>query len=260
MDFFHMQYNEIKVFLFILIRIGVILFLMPFFNSRVIPVTVKAGFTIILAMILFPVCGPYTGVYPDTTLGMINVIIGEFVIGMILGLLVQLFFEGIRIMGQIVGFEIGFSIANVLDPQSGFQTSILSNIAYLLAIILFLILNGHHIILNAIRDSFAIIQPGSVSLNKQVFHEVMRRSGEMFVISVQIGAPVISAILFIQLAFGLITRLIPQMNIMVVAFPVQIATGLIFFGISLWVLLHFMEKDVNNLNSRLINMMFLIKG
>ncbi|MGB5157850.1 flagellar biosynthetic protein FliR [Desulfobacterium sp. N47] len=260
MDLLNIQYNEIKIFLFILIRVGVILFLMPFFNSRIIPVPVKAGLTIILAMILFPVSGPYTGVYPDTTWGMFGLIIGELITGMILGLMTQFFFEGIRMMGQIAGMEIGFSIANVLDPQSGFQTSILSNIAYLLAIVLFLILNGHYIILNAIRESFAIIQPGSVHLTQQVFKEMLHRSGEMFVIAIQIGAPVISAILFIQLAFGLITRLLPQMNVMVVAFPLQIVTGLIFFGISLWVMLHFIEKYVQTLDRQLINMMYFLRG
>ncbi|MBU4010387.1 MAG: flagellar biosynthetic protein FliR, partial [Proteobacteria bacterium] len=213
-----------------------------------------------LAMVLFPVSGPYTGVYPESTVGILGLIIGELIIGMILGLLVLFFFEGIRIMGQLAGMEIGFSIANVLDPQSGAQTSILSNIAYLMAIVLFLILNGHHIILNAIRESFAILQPGSVHLNKKVFQEVLHRSGEMFVISVQIGAPVIAAILFIQLAFGLITRLLPQMNVMVVAFPVQIVTGLIFFGISLWVMLHSIEKYLGNMDKLLINMMLHIRG
>ncbi|MBU1052884.1 MAG: flagellar biosynthetic protein FliR [Proteobacteria bacterium] len=260
MDLLNIQYSEIKIFLFILIRIGVILFMMPFFSSKVIPVMVKAGLTIILAIILFPVSGPYTAVYPDSPLGMGILIIGELIIGLILGLLVQLFFEGIRIMGQIAGMQIGFSIANVLDPQSGIQSSILSNIAYLLAIVLFLILNGHHIIFNAIRESFAIIQPGSVHINKQVFTEVLKRSGEMFSIAIQIGAPVIATILFIQIAFGLITRLLPQMNVMVVAFPVQIATGLIFFGISLWVMLHFIEKYLGNLNTQLIKTMFLING
>jgi flagellar biosynthetic protein FliR len=185
---------------------------------------------------------------------------GELVIGMILGLLVQMFFEGVRMMGQLAGIETGFSIANVLDPQSGAQSSIMSNMAYLIALILFLLLNGHHILLNAIKESFAIIQPGSVSLNRHVFNEIMKSSGDMFIISVQISAPVIAAILFVQVAFGLITRLIPQMNIMVVAFPVQIVTGLFFFGVSLWVMLKFMESYVGGLERQLMNMMMLIKG
>ncbi|MBU2621893.1 MAG: flagellar biosynthetic protein FliR [Proteobacteria bacterium] len=260
MDLIHLQYNEIKIFLFILIRVGVILYLLPFFNSRVIPVLTKAGLALIISMILFPVSGSQIGSFPDTLWGMSGLVMVELIIGVILGLFVQMFFEGVRMMGQLAGIETGFSIANVLDPQSGAQASILSNMAYLIAIILFLILNGHHILLNAIRESFAIIQPGSISLNKQVFNEIIKSSGGMFVIAVQISAPVIAAILFVQVAFGLITRLIPQMNIMVVAFPVQIITGLFFFGISLWVMLQFMEIYVGGLDRQLMNMMMWIKG
>jgi len=260
MDLMHLQYNEIKLFLFILIRVGVILFLLPFFNSRVIPVLTKAGLTLILTVILFPVSSSYAVTFPDTIRGMATLVMGELIIGMILGLLVQMFFEGVRMMGQLAGIETGFSIANVLDPQSGAQSSIMSNMAYLIALLLFLLLNGHHILLNAIKESFAIIQPGSVSLNRQVFNEIIKSSGDMFIIAVQISAPVIAAILFVQVAFGLITRLIPQMNIMVVAFPVQIVTGLFFFGVSLWVMLKFMESYVGGLERQLMNMMMLIKG
>lgn len=260
MDLIHLQYNEIKIFLFILIRVGVLLFLLPFFNSRVIPVLTKAGLALILTMILFPVSSSQIGSFPDTLWGISSLVMGELIIGMILGMLVQMFFEGIRIMGQLAGIETGFSIANVLDPQSGIQSSIMSNMAYLIALLLFLILNGHHVFLNAIRESFAIIQPGSVSLNRQIFNEIMKSSGDMFIIAVQISAPVIAAILFVQVAFGLITRLIPQMNIMVVAFPVQIVTGLFFFGVSLWVMLQFIERYVGGLNRQLMNMMMWIKG
>ena len=260
MDLINLQYHEIKVFLFILVRVGVILFLLPFFNSRVIPVLTKAALALILTVLLFPVSGRHIGSFPDTLWGMFGLIAGELIIGMILGLLVQMFFEGIRMMGQLAGIETGFSIANVLDPQSGAQSSILSNMAYLIALVLFLILNGHHIILNAIRESFAIIQPGSVNLSKQVFNGLLQSSGDMFIIAIQISAPVIASVLFVQVAFGLITRLIPQMNIMVVAFPVQIVTGLLFFGISLGVMLQFMERYVGGLDRQLMNMMALIKG
>ncbi|RPH51303.1 MAG: flagellar biosynthetic protein FliR [Desulfobacteraceae bacterium] len=260
MDLVNLQHDEIKVFLFILIRVGIILFLLPFFNSRVIPVLTKAALSLILTVLLFPVSGPHIGNFPGTLWGMSGLIAGEFIIGMILGLLVQMFFEGVRMMGQLAGIETGFSIANVLDPQSGAQSSILSNMAYLISLVLFLILNGHHIILNAIRESFTIIQPGSVNIGKQVFNGLLQSSGDMFVIAIQISAPVVAAVLFVQVAFGLITRLIPQMNVMVVAFPVQIVTGLLFFGISLGVMSHFMERYVGGLDRQLINMMALIKG
>jgi len=253
------SYPEFKSFFLILIRVSIILFMFPIFSSRLIPVLAKAGLAFIITIILFPVINNKMVGFPDTLWGMVQLMITEFIIGMILGLLVQLFFEGIRMMGQLVGFQTGFAITNILDPQSGMQVSILSNMAYLVAMALFLILNGHHILLSVMRESFEIINVGSLSLNGQIFQKIIDTSADMFVIAIKIGAPAIAVLLFTKVVFGLITKLIPQMNIMIVAFPVQIVIGLVFFGVSLHVLLRFMERYLGGLDSLLINAMSWLK-
>ncbi|MBW2615690.1 MAG: flagellar biosynthetic protein FliR [Deltaproteobacteria bacterium] len=260
MELLPIQYEEFKVFFLILIRVSVILFMFPFFSSRVIPVLAKAGLALIISIILFPVIDNKPFQFPNTLCGMFQMVTGELIIGMILGLLVQIIFEGVRMMGQVVGFQTGFAITNILDPQSGMQVSILSNMAFLVAMVSFLILNGHHILLNAIRESFEIINVGSLSLDRRIFQEIVHAAGDMFVIALKIGAPAIAALLFVKVAFGLITKLIPQMNIMIVAFPVQIVMGLIFFGICLNVLLAFMETYLGDLGSLLINTMNWLKA
>ena len=121
--------------------------------------------------------------------------------------------------------------------------------------VLFLVLNGHHILLNALRESFEIINVGALSLSRQMLHEIVNHMGEMFLIGIKIGAPAIAALLFTQVVFGLITKLIPQMNIMIVAFPIQIIIGLLFFGISLRLLLIYLEQFLGNLGNVLINTM-----
>ena len=254
------QYQEFKAFFLILIRVSVILLMFPFFSSRVIPVLAKAGLVLIITIILFSVIDNKVVEFPDTLCGMVRMITAELIIGMILGLLVQIVFEGIRMMGQLVGFQTGFAITNILDPQSGVQVSIFSNMAYLVAMVIFLILNGHHILLNAVRESFEIINVGSLSLDRRIFQEIINASGDMFVIAIKIGAPAIAALLFTKVVFGLITKLIPQMNIMIVAFPIQIVIGLIFFGVSLNVILRFMERYLGDLGSLLINTMNCLKA
>jgi len=193
--------------------------------------------------------------FPGMLWGMLQLMIAEFIIGMVLGLLVQIFFEAVRMMGQLVGFQTGFAITNILDPQSGMQVSILSNMAYLVAMVLFLLLNGHHILLSAMSESFEVINVGSLSLNSQIFQKIMHTSGDMFVIAIKIGAPAIAALLFTKVVFGVVTKLIPQMNIMIVAFPVQIVIGLLFFGISLNVLMSVMERYLGALSSLLFTTM-----
>jgi len=248
-------FQDFNHFLLIFIRVGVILFILPFFNSRTIPILSKVGLTFVIAMLIHPVIDKQLTVMPTTVLGIAHLLVGELVVGMILGLVVQVFFEGVRIMGQLVGFQTGFAITNILDPQSGTQVSILSNMAYLMAMVLFLVLNGHHILLNALRESFNIIQVGGLNLSRQMLPELVKHAGEMFIIGIKIGAPAIAALIFAKVVFGLITKLIPQMNIMIVAFPLQIVIGLLFFGISLRLLLVFIEKFLGNLDTVLINTM-----
>lgn len=158
-------------------------------------------------------------------------------------------------MGQVVGFQTGFAITNILDPQNGIQTSILSNMAFFVAMILFLLLNGHHIILSAIRESFEIVPVGSFSFKRDMFQTLVNIYGDMFVIAIKLGAPAIAILLLTKAAFGLVVKLIPQMNIMVVAFPVQIVIGLLFFGISLDVLLGLVERYLVGLRPLLTNTM-----
>lgn len=255
MDILTIPYQEYKAFFLVLIRVSAILVMFPFFSARVIPTLIKAGLALVITIVLFPVINNQMVAFPGTLLGVAQLILAELIIGMTLGLMVQIFFEGVRMMGQMVGFQTGFAITNVLDPQSGMQVSIFANTAYLLAIVLFLLLNGHHILLNAVKSSFDIINVGSFGLNVGMLKKMTKISGDMFVISVKIGAPPIAALLFTNLAFGLITKLMPQMNIMIVAFPVQICIGLFFFGISLNVLLGFMKSYVEGLGPLLINSM-----
>ena len=259
MDILTISYQEYKAFFLVLIRVSVILVMFPFFSARVIPNLVKAGLALVITIVLFPVINNKMVEFPGTLLGIAQLILSEIIIGMTLGILVQMFFEGVRMMGQMVGFQTGFAITNVLDPQSGAQVSIFANTAYLVAIVLFLLLNGHHILLNALRDSFDIINVGSLSLNVGMLKKMTKISGDMFGIAVKIGAPPIAALLFTNVAFGLITKLMPQMNIMIVAFPVQICVGLFFFGISLNVLLRFMERYIEGLAPMLIHTMNLFK-
>ena len=260
MAMFPTSYPEFESFFLILIRVGTLLFLLPFFNSRVIPSLSKAGLAILLTMVLYPLVSQGTVNFDGTVGGMAQLVISEFIIGMTLAIMVQIFFEGVRMMGQLVGFQTGFAITNIIDPQSGVQVSILSNLAYLTALVIFLTFNGHHMLINALKESFQIIQVGSIHMSDNLAKRVIQLSGNMFVIALKIGAPAIAALLFTKVAFGLITKLIPQMNIMIVAFPVQIVIGLIFFGISLSLLIGMTERYLGGLDTMLINTMQWFKG
>ena len=251
--------QTIERFFLVLIRLSVLVFMFPFFNSRIFPGLVKAGLALLISISLFPVVTVEIAGFPETTMELVGVVAVEFIIGLILGLLVQLVFEGVRLMGHIVGFETGFSIANVFDPQSGAQVSLMANFSYFIAMAFFLLINGHHVLIHAMKESFEIIPLGTLGMDQRILDEMLSVSGRMFLVAVKIGAPAIAALLFIKVGFGLITKLIPQMNIMIVGFPVQIGVGLFFFGVCLTVLMRFMDAYARELGFFLMNAMAMLR-
>lgn len=252
------NFDTIEGFFLVLTRLSVLVFMLPFFNTRVFPALVKAGFSLVLAIILFPVISMENSTFPGSLTAFAGLMAVELIVGMILGLMVMAVFEGVRLMGQVVGFETGFAIANVFDPQSGAQISLLANFAFFVSMTLFLLFNGHHVLIQAVKESFELLPVGSMTMNPALVGQMIAVTSDIFVIALKIGAPAIAALLLTKVAFGLVTKLIPQMNIMIVAFPVQIAVGLFFFSFCLTVMLHFMETYVEQLGSFLVGIMNLL--
>ena len=260
MELFQFSFQELSRFFLIFARVSIFFSLFPFFSSQVIPNLSKLGLALLVALALYPVVDLKDSAVPASPVAMVRLTLGEFTVGLVLGILLQVFFEGVKMMGEVVGFQTGFSITNILDPQNGVQVSVLSNMAYLMCVVLFLILNGHHILLNSIRESFEIIRVGSVGLSEKGFEDVIGKCGEMFIIAVKIGAPVMACLLLVNMAFGIITKMIPQMNVMIVAFPAQIIAGLFFFGISLAILGALMDTYMSLMNSWAHRAMILMRG
>jgi len=125
--------DEFKVFLLILVRVSVVLFLFPFFSSSTFPTLAKAGLALILSFLLYPVVAVTPDLFPETSVHLVILMFSEVLIGLALGLSLNIFFAGVKLAGQIIGFQMGFTMINVVDPQSGENISIMEQIAYWVA-------------------------------------------------------------------------------------------------------------------------------
>jgi len=229
--------EQLKVFFLILIRVSVVLFLFPIFGSNMLPAPVKAGFAMILSIVFLPIIVINPDLFPSHPVQFLVLAVSELIIGLSLGMTVRLFFAGVQLAGQMVGFQMGFAIINVMDPQTGTQVSIIDQIGYWVVLLVFLSLNGHHTMITALGESFQLVDVGMVSLNSEFFSQMVRMSSDIFVVAIKIGAPAIAALLFTSAAFGISAKFAPQMNILIAAFPVKIFVGLIFFGVCLRIIL-----------------------
>ena len=260
MDLLTFYPEQFKAFILIFIRIAIILFLLPIFGSSMVYARMKAGLALIITVVLFPVIKPDLELFPENLLSGVNLVLSECIIGMIIGLIIRMFFASIQLAGELIGFQMGFGIINVLDPQTGVQASIIAQFGYWVAMLVFLILNGHHILLKGLKESFDIINVGSIELSQGLFKTVVDSSSHMFLLAIKIGAPAIAALLFVSAAFGICAKFTPQMNILIVAFPIKIVVGLIFFGLSLEILLRILKGYLGNFDTALVYIMNLMKA
>jgi flagellar biosynthetic protein FliR len=258
MEILTLSPEQFKSFVLILIRISIVLFMFPILGSGIWPNLLKAGLALMISIVLFPVVQPDPTLFPETVLGGARLILSELVLGLIIGLTVRLFFTAVQLAGQLVGFQMGFAIANVLDPEWGLQGPILAQMGYWVASLIFILLNGHHVLLSTLAESFAVVKVGSLGLNDGLFHKMLEVSGDMFTMAVKLGAPAIAALLMTSAAFGILARVVPQMNILIAAFPVKIVVGLFFFGVCLEALLYFVRHYVAGFEGMLKTIMGLM--
>jgi flagellar biosynthetic protein FliR len=255
MELISLSPEQFKSFVLILTRISIVLFMLPIFGTALLPNLVKAALALTISVALFTVVRPDPNLFPENLVSGLNLIVSELIFGLVVGLTIRLFFAAIQLGGQLIGFQMGFAISNVLDPESGAQTPIVAHMGYWVALVIFLLLNGHHILLKALADSFSIVQVGSFAFGDGLFQKILEASGDMFAMAIRFGAPAIAALLFTSAAFGIVAKVVPQMNILIVAFPLKIVVGLFFFGLSLRLLLYVAGRYVLGLESMLKLMM-----
>jgi flagellar biosynthesis protein FliR len=225
--------EQIYRFLFILVRVASMLFVIPFFESRNVPVLVKSGLAMAVTWMLLPrVPGPPPSLNTSPVAFALG-LASEVGIGLLIGLMLQLVFVGVQLAGQTAGFQMGFAIANVVDPASSMQIPMLSQFLNLFALMIFLSLDIHHYFIKALVDGFEIIPFWGARFDGNIFSFLVRTVSNAFVIAVKIGAPVMVALLLTSVALGLIARTVPQMQIFIVAMPVKIILGMLFLGFSL---------------------------
>ncbi len=207
----------------LLVRPGMLIALAPALGGAHIPVPVKVGLTVLVSIGLLPSVG-VPGNLPELTLA---VVIGrEAIIGMSLGFALRALIAGAEFAGHLSGQQIGFSYGATIDPQSGVRNNMLATLYGSLATLGFLAINGHHMVLRALAQSYGALPIGGGSLDASVVSSVRDILALVFVVAVRLAAPIIIVLLVVEVIVGLISRASPAMNYMVIGYPVRLIVGL----------------------------------
>jgi len=229
---FHIHFAEVGIYLAILLRISTVLFLIPIFSSAYVPGAIKSCLAIALATMVYFL--PHQAVAPlnfDAAF-LLPIVVGEIIFGMTIGLSILMVIGAFQFAGELISFQMGFGFAQVADPQSGNQMAFLSGWFQLLVTLILFALNGHHVILRALVESFRTIPVGGFILGANTFSHMFALSAQMLVIGIKVAAPVMAALLLTQVGLGLVSKFAPQINILAASFPLTIMLGFIFLGVS----------------------------
>lgn len=251
---------QIRTYLLVLLRISIFLFMFPIFSSPVFPATLKMGFAMVMSLLFYSVVPVDLTRFPMDVISTGLLVLAELMVGLALGLCLRIFFGSVQLAGQVIGFQMGFAMINVVDPQSGANVSIMDQIGYWVCVVVFLIINGHHIIISAMINSFELVPIGVFVMQKMLMLKLLDLSGVLFVVAIKIGAPVIAALFFVSVGFGLVSKFAPQMNVMIVAFPLKIVVGLFLFGLTLEVIVIVTREYVEGFKKILMVLLFYAGG
>jgi flagellar biosynthetic protein FliR len=250
-SFFDISQEQLEVFLLSMFRSAGLMATAPIFSHSALPVQWRFGFSMILALLTFRFLGFGDAAMPSGLVELLGVGVTEFLLGAMIGFVFYLLFLGVQFAGGIIGFQIGFAIVNVIDPVTSQNVSIVGHFQFLIATMIFLVMDGHHMIISAVMDSFKLVPMATVQFQLANADQMIRLSAGVIVIAVKIASPVMLTIILIDTALGILSRTVPQMNIFIVGFPIKIMAGLFMVGVSLPILAYVFKGSMLKLQDSL---------
>ncbi len=237
MNLYQLSEAQILLFALVLMRMTAFVVSSAIFGATTVSSQVKILLSITLAVLLYPSVKVGHIDYLVISDDIILLVARELLIGLTLGFITRLFFFVVTITGDLMSISIGLNASQLFNPLLGQNGNTLEQFYAVLGTLVFLAVNGHHMLISALAQSFDVIPVSSLTLNIGVYGEIALFLQSILLMSIKICAPVIVAILVTNLAMGILGRAIPQINVLVTSMPVTIMIGLavIFICLPLFV-------------------------
>ena len=204
----------------------------PFFQSRNIPHTLRVSLALFLALLLVPLLAA-AGTMPLTFWQVAFQMGQELLLGIMMGYILYLTIAGIQLAGQIIEVPMGFGMVNVLDPQTGGQMPIIGQLYQIVAVWLFMLVRGDHLLVKVLTQSFKLLPVGQPLALMRGVPLVLRTFANLFILAVQIAIPIVGVLFLTNVGLGVLAKLIPQINVFFLGFPLKVFLGILLLILSL---------------------------
>lgn len=259
MDLQLISIQQFQNFLLCLARVAALVTPIPVFAGTQSSTQLKIGLVVATTLLLFPSMVPYTPKITFSTIEFGLMIVNEVLLGLMIGLIAQLVFTAVSFGGTVIGYQMGFAAANIFDPQTTQQLSLMSQFINILALLAFLSLDVHHFFFRAIVQSYAYLPPGQLDFSHGAIQELMRVAGHMFVLGVKFSAPVLSLLLIANLVLGILARVFPQLNVFMLSYPLNIGIAFLVIGMTLNTTFSILRHEFDTMGANIFNLLQLLK-
>ncbi|MBM7716465.1 flagellar biosynthetic protein FliR [Siminovitchia sp. FSL H7-0308] len=228
--------TRFSVFLLVFVRVSAFFVTMPLFSYRTLPSLFRIGLAFFVSVLMY--ASVYQGTI-DINAAYFLLMLKEAAVGLFIGFIAYMVLTSIQVAGNFIDFQMGFAIANIIDPQTGVQSPLIGQYLYIFSLLLLLAVDGHHMLLNGIFYSYQFIPLDQASFgfaNANLAEYIAKSFSMLFLIAFQISVPVVAVLFLVDVALGIVARTVPQMNVFVVGFPIKIAVSFIVLFIVMGVI------------------------
>lgn len=254
-DFITYGADRLQILLLVLVRASGVFLVAPIFSNRALPKLFKVGFIVLLSILLVSAMPDMTMPVSQSLADLALLVMKELLLGILIGTMFTLIFYAVQAASSIAGYQMGLTMANVIDPSTQAMDNPAGQIWSMVALLIFMAINGHHLVLRAFYDSYAAIPAGQVILDGAAGELIIKYSAWVITAAVKLASPLIVTMFLTDLALGVVSRMLPTMNVFILSFGLKIAVGLLAIAVSLPVFNYMLTKMTGYINGEIHNLL-----
>jgi len=228
-----MDISQIEFFVLVFLRTVTALAVLPVFGHVAFPAMTKAGLAGLISLLLVPVLASRMPAPSGTMMDFFLLAMRETVCGLLLGFAGHFVFYAVEIAGQLVGFQAGFSVVASIDPNTESQSTVITQFYNIVALLVFVTINGHHYLLQALTDSFRVIPVGTLHVDGRLSQWTLQVVTGVMADGIRLAAPLMVTLFLADVGLGILTRVAPTLNVFVLGFPLKVAITLLMIAMTL---------------------------
>ncbi|HEY3225590.1 MAG TPA: flagellar biosynthetic protein FliR [Planctomycetota bacterium] len=217
--------ENVPFFALLAIRLGGLMMAAPVFGSPQVPLALRGALALVLAFMFMPFAGPAPA-GPTGAVAFALAAASELSVGLLIGFTASLLFASVRLAGHLVDQDLGLSLASILDPMADESISVVGQFQTLLAVVVYLLINGHHVLMTSVADSFRAVPVGGFAFSAAATPSVVGdMAARLFVVALGLAIPALATLFLVTVAMAFLARAVPEMNLLTLGYPIRTLVG-----------------------------------